>query len=74
MGFLLPPSLCVTTFLGGLAAATRAKHRAEWSQEYLFSVAGGAIAGEALLAVLRGRSWPWVGYSRVKFGALLAPA
>ncbi|MFT3921283.1 MAG: OPT/YSL family transporter [Myxococcales bacterium] len=52
IGFFLPPAMCVTVCLGGFAAGLLAKKRPAFSEEFLPSMAGGAIAGEALLAVL----------------------
>src|SRR5262249_14963024 len=51
IAFLLPASLSSAIFLGAAAAALLAWRRPAWTEEYVTSIAGGAIAGESLLAV-----------------------
>lgn len=52
IGFLTPPALGATVFLGGLALLGLERRWPRWSAEHVSSIAGGAIAGESLFAVV----------------------
>jgi uncharacterized oligopeptide transporter (OPT) family protein len=52
MGFLLPLPISAAIFLGALMVGALAKLAPAWSEEHVASIAGGAIAGESLVAVL----------------------
>jgi putative OPT family oligopeptide transporter len=52
IGFLTPAALGATVFLGGLLLAYLQHKRPAWSEEHISSIAGGAIAGESLFAVV----------------------
>ncbi|MET0285795.1 MAG: OPT/YSL family transporter, partial [Polyangiales bacterium] len=52
IGFLTPASLGATVFLGGLLLILLQRRWPTWSEEHVSSMAGGAIAGESLFAVI----------------------
>ncbi|MDB4986123.1 MAG: family oligopeptide transporter [Myxococcaceae bacterium] len=52
IGILTPVSLSVTVFLGGLVLVYLQRRHAVWAEEHVTSLAGGAIAGESLFAVV----------------------
>ncbi|MDB4977191.1 MAG: family oligopeptide transporter [Myxococcaceae bacterium] len=52
IGVLTPISLSVTVLVGGLLLLLLQKRHPVWSEEHVTSLAGGAIAGESLFAVL----------------------
>jgi uncharacterized oligopeptide transporter (OPT) family protein len=52
IGFLTPASLGATVFLGGLLLLLLQRRWPAWSEEHVSSIAGGAIAGESLFAVI----------------------
>ncbi len=49
---LLPPSISVTMFVGAVILTVLTRRYRAWTDEYVSSIAGGAIAGESLLAVI----------------------
>lgn len=52
LGFLTPISLSAAVFLGALLLAWLTAKRPVWTEENVSSLAGGAIAGESLFAVV----------------------
>jgi len=52
IAFLMPPSVSATMFLGAVLLAALMRRFRALIEEYVSSVAGGAIAGESLLAVI----------------------
>lgn len=52
IGVLMPLSMSACIFAGALCLALLAKRWPEWTGEHIESVAGGAIAGESLFAVV----------------------
>jgi uncharacterized oligopeptide transporter (OPT) family protein len=52
IGFLTPVSLSSAVFLGALLLAWLTARRPVWTEENVSSLAGGAIAGESLFAVV----------------------
>ncbi len=52
IGFLTPAAMGATIFLGGLLLTWLQRRWPTWSEEHTSSIAGGAIAGESLFAVV----------------------
>ncbi|MET0386037.1 MAG: OPT/YSL family transporter [Polyangiales bacterium] len=52
VGFLLPLPMTVTLFLGAVTLTLLDRYRPLWAAEHVESIAGGAIAGESLFAVV----------------------
>ncbi|HEY6877813.1 MAG TPA: OPT family oligopeptide transporter [Polyangiales bacterium] len=52
IGFLTPFAMAATAFVGGLLLLSIAKRWPAWCEEHVSSLAGGAIAGESLFAVV----------------------
>jgi uncharacterized oligopeptide transporter (OPT) family protein len=52
IGFLTPASLSAAVFVGALALVWLEAARPAWCEEHVSSLAGGAIAGESLFAVV----------------------
>jgi uncharacterized oligopeptide transporter (OPT) family protein len=52
IGFLTPASMGATVLLGGLSLLWLQRRYPAWCEEYVSSIAGGAIAGESLFAVI----------------------
>jgi OPT family oligopeptide transporter len=52
IGFLTPVSLCATVLVGALLLTLLRMKRPAWAEEHVSSLAGGAIAGESLFAVV----------------------
>lgn len=52
IAFLLPTSISVAMFMGALALTFMTRRFPAWTEEHISALAGGAIAGESLLAVI----------------------
>jgi len=52
IGVLMPLSMTAALFLGSVCVALLQARQPEWVAEHIESIAGGAIAGESLLAVI----------------------
>ena len=52
IGFLTPAAMSVTVFVGALLLALLLWRAPVWAEEHISSLAGGAIAGESLFAVV----------------------
>jgi putative OPT family oligopeptide transporter len=52
IGFLTPAAMGATVFLGGLLLIALQRRWPAWTEEHVSSIAGGAIAGESLFAVV----------------------
>ncbi|HEX5657799.1 MAG TPA: OPT family oligopeptide transporter [Polyangiales bacterium] len=52
IGFLTPVAMGATVFLGGVLLTVLQRRWPTWTEEHVSSIAGGAIAGESLFAVV----------------------
>jgi OPT family oligopeptide transporter len=52
IGFLMPLSMSATLFLGAISLTLLGSRFPTWTREHVESIAGGAIAGESLFAVV----------------------